>query len=363
MLEPSTAGLPTTLPARQLLSFLTAHHKTLSPLLILTHDFPDPDALAAAYGLHHLAQEQFDIESRIVYGGIIGRVENRAMVKLLRIPAHPLHRTDLKRYKQIATVDTQPAFQNNPLTAGRRVALVIDQHAGTTPPLADLAIIDTHCGATCTILAQALLLANLEIPARLATALAYGILSDTLGLYRAQRPDVVQTYLGILQHADMRTLARIQNPPRSHDFFATLGHCIREAMFSRRLIVCHLGPVHSPDAVSQMAEFLLSYDRAFWAFCTGRYKGSLHLSLRATRQDAQAGDVLRDVVENPRAAGGHQAIAGGKVRVGLDAADDVWQQRERSLQIRLAKRIGLPARTSFRKPFGQPSVVSTMTPQ
>jgi nanoRNase/pAp phosphatase (c-di-AMP/oligoRNAs hydrolase) len=359
MLDLASSTLPSNLPARQLLSFLATHQSTLSPLLIVTHDFPDPDALAAAYALHYLAQERFQIQSRIVYGGIIGRVENRAMVKLLRIPAHPLHKSDLKRYKNIATVDTQPAFQNNPLSGNRRVVLVIDQHAGSSPPLADLAIVDTECGATCTILAQALLLADLEIPSRLATALAYGILSDTLGLYRAHRPDVVQTYLGILQHADMRSLARIQNPPRSHDFFVTLGHCIREAVIFRRLIVCHLGPVHSPDAVSQMAEFLLSYDHAFWAFCTGRYKGSLHLSLRTSRQDAQAGVVLRDVVENPRAAGGHQAIAGGKVRLGVGATEEDWQQRERALQARLAKRLRLPAKTRFRKPFTSPPPSST----
>jgi nanoRNase/pAp phosphatase (c-di-AMP/oligoRNAs hydrolase) len=343
--------MPTARTGNPLLSLLPCH--SLSPLLIVTHDFPDPDALGSAYALHYLAQQRFNIESRIAYGGVIGRVENRAMVTLLKIPVHRFRKSDLKRFKQIATVDTQPGFQNNPLPANRRVALVIDQHSGSAPPLADLAVIDTDCGATCTILAQALLLADVEIPARLATALAYGILSDTLGLYRAHRADVVQTYLGILQHADMRALARIQNPPRSHDSFVTLGHCIREAILCRSLIVCHLGPVHSPDAVSQMAEFLLSYDRADWAFCTGRYKGSLHLSLRATRQDAQAGEILRNVVENRRAAGGHSAIAGGKVRVGPDASDEAWRQRETALQGRLARQLRIPAGAQFRQPFSR----------
>ena len=46
----------------------------------------------------------------------------------------------------------------------------------------------------------------------MATAVAYGILTDTLDLYRAHRPDVVQTYLSVLQQADMKVLARIQNP-------------------------------------------------------------------------------------------------------------------------------------------------------
>ena len=53
----------------------------------------------------------------------------------------------------------------------------------------------------------------------------------------AHRPDVVQTYLQVLHHCDMRTLARIQNPQRPRTFFATLGRGIRDATAYRRLLV------------------------------------------------------------------------------------------------------------------------------
>jgi nanoRNase/pAp phosphatase (c-di-AMP/oligoRNAs hydrolase) len=337
--------------AKRLLEFLERNRDTLSPLLILPHDFPDPDALSAAFGLQHLAQQRFGIESRIAFGGVIGRVENRAMVKLLRIPAHPLHKADFKRYKQVALVDTQPAFRNNPFPRQRRATLVIDQHASLEPPNAELTLVDTGCGATCVIIAQALLLAAVEIPARLATALAYGILSDTLDLYRATRPDVVETYLSVLHHSDMRALARIQNPPRSRSYFVTLNRCVREAVMRQRLIVSHLGAVNVPEMVAQMAEHLLTYDRASWAFCTGRYKGRLHLSLRTNRPDAQAGEVLRDIVDNPKNAGGHRAIAGGSFLVGTNKSDELWQQQELTLQSRLVKRLRLSRRTEFRKAF------------
>ncbi|MCL4178889.1 MAG: DHH family phosphoesterase [Verrucomicrobia bacterium] len=337
--------------AKRLLEFLERNRDTLSPLLILPHDFPDPDALSAAFGLQYLAQQRFGIESRIAFGGVIGRVENRAMVKLLRIPAHPLHKTDFKRYKQVALVDTQPAFRNNPFPRQRRATLVIDQHASLEPPNAELTLVDPGCGATCVIVAQALLLAAVEIPARLATALAYGILSDTLDLYRATRPDVVETYLSVLHHSDMRALARIQNPPRSRSYFVTLSRCVREAVMRQRLIVSHLGAVKVPEMVAQMAEHLLTYDRASWAFCTGRYKGRLHLSLRTSRPDAQAGEVLRDIVDSPKNAGGHRAIAGGSFLVGTNKPDELWQQQELTLQSRLVKRLRLSRRTEFRKAF------------
>lgn len=358
--EPSPAPLaPPTSPtpadskthARLLLEFLEERRGNLSPLLILPHDYPDPDALASAFALQYLAQQKFGIESRIAYGGVIGRVENRAMFNLLKIPAHRLRKTDLKRYKNVALVDTQPSFKNNPYPGNRRATLIIDQHANSTGPTADLALVDPDCGATCVIVAQALLLTGMEIPMRVATALAYGILSDTLDLYRAKRPDVVDTYLSVLRHSDMRALARIQNPPQSKRYFVTLGRCIRAAVFLRRLVASHLGEVSSPEMVAMMADFLLTYDRASWALCTGRHKGRLHVSLRTTSQDAHAGEILRDVFDNRKAAGGHQSIAGGSLRMGAGVTEEAWDDKEQWVQARLVKRLRLPSKREFRKPF------------
>jgi len=144
-------------------------------LLILTHDFPDPDAIASAFALQHLAQSAFGIEARIAYGGIVERMENRAMVRTLRIPMHRFHPVLLKRHANVALVDTQPAFQNNPFPGNRKAALVLDQHPSDTAPEAGLTIVDPDCGATCVVVAEALLQTGAEIPARVATALAYGI--------------------------------------------------------------------------------------------------------------------------------------------------------------------------------------------
>lgn len=337
--------------AQKLLQFLGERGSTLSPLLILTHDYPDPDALAAAFALQHLAQSKFNIECRIAFGGVIGRTENRAMVRHLRIPVHPLRSTWLKRFSNVALVDTQPNFENNSYPKNAKATLVIDQHSSAAKPNAELALVDEECGATCVIVAQAMLLLGGPIPPRVATALAYGILTDTLDLYRAARPDVVQTYLRVLHFCDMRTLARIQNPVRSRKFFITLGSAIQNASLQRSLMVSHLGQVENPDLIAQVAEFLLAYRRAKWCLVTGRFRGKLHASLRTTSPDAQAGEVLRAAFQNPRLAGGHGQIAGGSCRIGSAASEDVWQERESALQTRLARRLRIPARVDLRRPF------------
>jgi nanoRNase/pAp phosphatase (c-di-AMP/oligoRNAs hydrolase) len=337
--------------ARKLVGFLSKHRRSISPLLILTHDYPDPDALASAFALAHLAETRYRIQTRIAYGGVIGRTENRAMVRVLRIPARRLRASDLKRYRHVALVDTQPGFENNSFRSNRRATLVIDQHPSSAPPLADLALVDPLCGATCVIVARALLLLKMEIPSRVATALAYGILSDTLDLYRARRQDVVETYLEILYHCDMKALARIQNPPRSRGFFMMLGRGIRNAVLQRPLMSAHLGAVETPDVVSQVAEFLLTYQPATWSLCTGRCKGRLCVSLRTTHQNVEAGEILRDVSPSRTQAGGHAAIAGGSFKVGRNASERTWRQAEETLQARLAKRLRIAARTPLRKPF------------
>jgi hypothetical protein len=171
---------------RQLLAFLEEHKQRLSPLLILTHDFPDPDALASAFALQHLAQSVFGVQSRIAYGGELGRTENRMMARLLRIPLHRMRKVWLKKYPCIALVDTQPAFENNAFPPAKHAAMIIDQHGSHSPPQADLVLVDPDCGATCVIIAQALLLQDAPIPPRVATALYLGRLHASL---RTSSPD------------------------------------------------------------------------------------------------------------------------------------------------------------------------------
>lgn len=347
----SLKGDPSAQCARRLLRFLAKHKESISPLLILTHDYPDPDALASAVALQYLAENKFGIRSRIVYGGIIGRVENRAMVKVLRLPVYKLKPADLRKHDHIALMDSQPDFENNSFPKKRKATIVIDQHPPVGKSAADLSIVDTGCGATCVILARALLIQCKTIPPQIATALAYGILSDTLYFYRSDRPDIIRTYLGVIHFCDFKALAYIQNPLRSRRFFASLGRGIQNAKARRGLIISNIGFVENPDLVSQTADFLMSYKGTKRCICTGRYRGKLHVSFRVANPNAEAGEVLRDVFTNRDEAGGRGPIAGGSMRVGTDVSEAVWEKKEEELIERLLRRLRIPIKGDFYFPF------------
>ena len=84
-------------------------------LLVLTHDNPDPDALASAEGLRYLFQNKWGSRVRAAYGGIIGRAENKTMLRLLKLRIESVEKIRLRAFKNFALVDTQPGTGNNSL--------------------------------------------------------------------------------------------------------------------------------------------------------------------------------------------------------------------------------------------------------
>ena len=96
--------------------------------LILTHDNPDPDALASAAALAQLLKRRYRVSATIGYGGIIGRAENLEMVRGLRLRLSRVRHLSWKNYRHFALVDTQPRTGNNQLPAEVVPDVVIDHH-------------------------------------------------------------------------------------------------------------------------------------------------------------------------------------------------------------------------------------------
>ena len=336
--------------ARRLIGFLRSRGRSLSPLHILTHDHPDPDSLASAWALALLAHALGRVRVRIVYGGIIGRAENRLMAERLMIPAYPLREGEIAQARHVALVDTQPPFRNNRFSRRRKPDLIVDHHPRHADTQAALALIDPSAGATATILAEALLAAGVRVPRRLATAIVYGIGSETQNLGREAAPRDIAAYQAFWPKADMKLLWKISYPKRSASFFADLARGIRDAFAVRRVIGVHLGLLRTPDRVAQIADFLLTHERMRWSVVTGRYQGRLHVSLRTTDPRGEAGRLLKRLLGGGR-GGGHAMIAGGSVEVGEGAPEHRWREAEEQMTSAFLQSQGVKDAASRAYPF------------
>jgi nanoRNase/pAp phosphatase (c-di-AMP/oligoRNAs hydrolase) len=294
---------------------------------VVTHDNPDPDAIGAALCLRHLLNEALDTRARIVYGGMIGRGENRHMVRALEVPLERLEQVEFGADDAVIVVDTQPGFGNNSLPPHLDVVAVIDHHEG--PPLHNVPHVDVRpsYGAACSILTEYIVSAAVPLTSQLATAICYGIASETQDLGReAARADVA-AFLAAFPESNQPLLGRLRHPPREVSFFLQLDRAIRTTRVADGVGVCHMGAIPDPDVPAEMADMLVSVDGIDWAMCTGVRDGRLIVSLRTVLTDANAGELLRSVVGQSKQAGGHGMIAGGSVDVAGKADRQAVEER------------------------------------
>ena len=280
-------------------------------LLIILHTHPDPDAISSAAALQYLVRECFGVASSIAYSGIIARAENRSMVKRLGIRLKQYNRLKLSRYDCCALIDTQPGAGNNVLESGSGCDIVIDHHPRRKDTSGALVLVNPQIGATATILVGLLKEAELDIPADLATALAYGINSETQNMHREAAREDIQAYLYVYVRASLRKYAEIVNANLPHYYFLQLGRALNNARIYRNLIVTHLTKIYHPEIVAEMADFLLKHERISTVLSSGVYKHSLIISIRTNSDKLNAGELIKRLPLERNNVGGHDRTAGG----------------------------------------------------
>jgi len=323
-------------------------------VLILMHDNPDPDAMAGALCLCHLIESLSEARPRIVYGGIVGRADNRNMVGALDIPLWTVESIKFRPDDAFVLVDTQPGFANNSLPEGAEVLAVIDHHEGPAHPDVGLLDVRTPYGAVCTILTEYLVSAEAELPARLATAICYAIGTETQDLGREAHSADIAAFMHAFPLCDQRLLGRLRHPRHTLSFFVDLDRAIRATRIADGVAFCPMGRLSVPDAAAEMADMLVTVEDIDWVLCTGIYQGQFILSLRTIVRDAHAGELLRSIVAERSHAGGHDMIAGGSFELDPDA-DVVQLQRDTCA--RYLEALGRDAGVGMKPLLAQPGVM------
>lgn len=307
--------------------------------LLLPHDNPDPDGLASAFALQYILAQR-GIDAVVAFGGMIGRAENRAMVRNLSLEPLPLSTLDVKAYDGVALIDAQPGTGNNPVMAGAAIRAVIDHHP-LIAPLDRVRFVDVRpeYGATATIVAEYAQDAGVELPQSIATALFYAIRSETQDLGREATAADREAYVALLMAADMAAVARIQRARVPREYFAAYRTGIAQARIHKDVVVTDLGLVPAADQVAEIADFLLRLREVTWSIALGRHQNTLAISIRTSDPYAHAGYTIRRAVEGLGTAGGHGTMAGGQVPI---RNDDEPAELVAEITTRLLQELGAP---------------------
>jgi len=283
-------------------------------LLVVIQDNPDPDSLAAAMALRRLAKSLPNLNVSIACGGTVGRGENRALVKYLGMNLRAPDEVDYGKFDLVAMVDTQPGTGNNSLPPTIEPDIVIDHHPirrqTRTITFTD---IRRGYGATSTILVEYLIEAGITPDTPLATALLYGIRSDTQDLGReSSRPDV-EAIEFLYPYANKRMLGVIQRGKVPRVYYQMLADALRNARVQGPAIITNLGEIDNPDMIAEVADLLLREDETTWTMCTGLWSDKLLISIRTSEESNLAEKVIKHIVARRGTGGGHLTYAGGQI--------------------------------------------------
>lgn len=312
-----------------------------SRMLIVMQDHPDPDAIGAAMGLRRLVNVRKGIRCSLTHGGTIGRGENRALVRYLNLNLLAIDSVDISRFDAVAMVDAQPGTGNQSLPAKRLPDIVIDHHPirklTRACPFTD---VRRNYGATGTILCEYLNEAKVNIDAPLATALVYGIRSDTQDLGREAVSADIDAFGRLYPLANKRILGAIQRGSVPRDYFRMLAIALQNARQYDSAIVTHLGRIDNPDMVGEMADLFLREEKTRWTLCMGFINQRMVLSIRSSAENPHADRVVKQLVSRRGTGGGHLTYAGGQIALKkCTRAEEV--DLERLVRSRFLKVLGL----------------------
>ena len=273
--------------------------------ILLQHD-PDPDAIGSALALRELLGRN-RATTPIVTFGTITRPENLAMVRLLDIQIEQISYEDLHNDgARLALVDVQPPYFEKPLG---RVDLVVDHHPKRIAFKARFADLRSNYGATSTIFTEYLRAAGMEPSQRLATALVYGIKTDTLFLERGSNLADLSAFNFLYPIANKAMISRIERPALPREDLEAMGRALSRLQVENGVAVIHLGEINREDVIPQLAEFCLQIEGVDWSVVSGLVKDRVVISVRNVGYVKSAGEIMKKLYDDIGSAGGHRAMA------------------------------------------------------
>ena len=274
-------------------------------VLILTQHDPDPDALASGLALRALLGRN-RATAPIGSFGKVTRSENLSMIRLLNIRYNMIDPKDLNNFAMVAMVDVQPPYFGSQVP---HTDIVFDHHQQPVSYEASFKDIRAKYGATSTILTEYLTANDMKLTQRVATALLYGIKTDTLMLGRNVNPADIEAFTALYPLANHNLIRRMENPSLNPQDVSSFIKALKKQILIDKILFVHLGRVTQEDIIPRLADFCLQIEGADWSVISGLFQKNLVISLRNVGYVKSAGDIVRKIFNDSKVAGGHRTMA------------------------------------------------------
>ena len=178
-------------------------------------------------------------------------------------------------------------------------------------------------GSTSTIITEYVRRLGITPDERLATALLYGIQTDTKGFTREVSTADFEAASELSEIANSDDLKRIESPSISGSVVDTLATAIERRDVRGSVLATCVGPITDRDALAQTADDLLNMEGITTVVVYGYTDETIYVSGRTRGTPLDLGAVLREALDRIGSAGGHANMAGAQLPLGiLSGADE-----------------------------------------
>lgn len=282
-------------------------------VFIQTHNFPDQDAIASAFGLQVLLRH-FGIETTICHHGIVERAVTANMVAEIGIEmlSDEFEETNEKMTENdyIVIVDSQKGSGNIDDLIGDEVACI--DHHPTFVAVDDYKYMDVRIVGSCsTIIADYYRDCGIEIPESVATALLYGLKCDTRNFSRGVTQLDVDIYQYLFPKCNHQQIRRYQAAEIEYSELNAFSDSLRNIEIYNEVGFAFLNFPCKEGFIATVSDFILDIDLVKFVVVYTRRPNGFKFSVRSELDELDAGEIISEALKDVGSGGGHKTMAGG----------------------------------------------------
>lgn len=292
---------------QELIELLQGHR-----VFIQTHNFPDQDAIASAFGLQVLLRH-FGIETTICHHGGVERAVTANMVSDLCIEmlGDELDEGSMMTEKDyIITVDSQKGSGNIDDLIGDEVACI--DHHPTFVEVEDYKFMDVRIVGSCaTIIADYYRECGVEMSEHVATALLYGLKCDTRNFTRGVTPLDVDIYGYLFPKSNHQQIRRYQAAEIEYSELNAFSDSLRHIEIYNEVGFAYLNFSCKEGFIATVSDFILDIDLVKFVVVYTHRPNGFKFSVRSELDELDAGKIISEALKDVGSGGGHKTMAGG----------------------------------------------------
>lgn len=281
-------------------------------VIIQPHDFPDHDAVAAAFGLFRLLC-QCSFRCIIRHCGAIPSMSLQALIERLAIPVLEYKEEDQDPNAQIVVVDSNPNNGNVGKIKGTIIA-VIDHHqffVESKYPFTDIRI---DVGACSSIIASYWIDLDKTPDVQVASALIAGIQTDTDFLTRSVSQSDMDAFYNLYSIAGSEITAKIIKTSLSVEDIPVISQALQKGVVYAGCYFVLLNIACSQEVLAIVADFLIRLREIRMVVIVETGNLFYRVSMRSKDPALSAAKALGSALLGIGTGGGHGNMAGGVIR-------------------------------------------------